>query len=358
MKPPAVPAPGAGKKGPEPPRLAAPGRVFVTQVRRDPPLKVPVLQQPKWRVAVRPAVGAFALHPDGKHFLYGDFGGVLHLAELATGKTVRELKGHTGWVLALAVSADGTRALSGSADRTARLWDLTTGAVLQAFNRHADHVRVVRLSADGKRALSLDCPWGKGPGAAYLWDTATGEVLASVPGKEKSAVHGALFYPDDRRVLLSRGTFGQKPDLTLWDPVTGQERPYLVPKPDMNPEPIGRIVLSGDGERLVYYCKHALSLVRTRGARVLGEVDLETYTSSGLDLRADAQYCLCVGGASEARRLLDCFIHVISCKTGREVCRMSWPTAAFDNALFTPDGRHVLSSAHNELLLWELPKLE
>ncbi|GAM82477.1 hypothetical protein ANO11243_004570 [Dothideomycetidae sp. 11243] len=44
-----------------------------------------------------------------------------------TGTPLHTLKGHTGWVLAVAWSPDGTRLATGSYDGTVRLWDPTTG---------------------------------------------------------------------------------------------------------------------------------------------------------------------------------------------------------------------------------------
>ena len=37
------------------------------------------------------------------------------------------LKGHTGWVCAVALSSDGKTVVSGSDDRTVRVWDVGSG---------------------------------------------------------------------------------------------------------------------------------------------------------------------------------------------------------------------------------------
>jgi uncharacterized caspase-like protein len=49
------------------------------------------------------------------------------LWDLATGKEIERLDGHTGEVESVAFSPDGSKALTGSYDSTARLWDLSTG---------------------------------------------------------------------------------------------------------------------------------------------------------------------------------------------------------------------------------------
>ena len=43
--------------------------------------------------------------------------------DLATGRPVRTLKGHTGPIRSIAFSPDGRRLVSGSWDRTVKLWE-------------------------------------------------------------------------------------------------------------------------------------------------------------------------------------------------------------------------------------------
>jgi WD40 repeat protein len=66
---------------------------------------------------------ALACSPDGKYLATAS-GAVIFLHEPATGKVVRELRGHLDSVQALAFSADGQKLLSGSDDGTALIWDL------------------------------------------------------------------------------------------------------------------------------------------------------------------------------------------------------------------------------------------
>jgi WD40 repeat protein len=62
--------------------------------------------------------------PDGKLLIFGRADGVVQVWDAASGKTVRELKGHFGNVECLDISPDGKTLISGSTDTTALLWDL------------------------------------------------------------------------------------------------------------------------------------------------------------------------------------------------------------------------------------------
>ena len=54
--------------------------------------------------------------------------------------TALVLKGHTGAVCGVAVTPDGTRAVSASDDKTLRVWDLATGKSLASLEGHTQRV--------------------------------------------------------------------------------------------------------------------------------------------------------------------------------------------------------------------------
>jgi WD40 repeat protein len=57
--------------------------------------------------------------------LSGSRDNTLKLWDVATGKELRTLTGHTDEVASVVFSPDGRTALSGSRDMTLKLWDLT-----------------------------------------------------------------------------------------------------------------------------------------------------------------------------------------------------------------------------------------
>ena len=54
----------------------------------------------------------------------------------------------------MAVSGDGRLAVSGSADKTLKVWELASGRELRTLAGHTDGVNAVAVSGDGRLAVS------------------------------------------------------------------------------------------------------------------------------------------------------------------------------------------------------------
>lgn len=75
-----------------------------------------------------------ALSGDGKLLAIGYFDARLIIRSLNQHKVLRELKGHTGGIAALAFSGDAQRLASGGDDATAQVWQVSTGRRLRVFD--------------------------------------------------------------------------------------------------------------------------------------------------------------------------------------------------------------------------------
>lgn len=71
-----------------------------------------------------------------------------------TGIPQRSLLGHSGFVQDVQLSSDGQFALSASWDSTMRLWDLSTGTCTRKFTGHAKDVLTCAFSADNRQIVS------------------------------------------------------------------------------------------------------------------------------------------------------------------------------------------------------------
>lgn len=82
------------------------------------------------------------------------------------GTAKKRLTGHGHFVQDVAISSDGHFALSGSWDGTLRLWDLKTGSTTRRFIGHKKDVLSVAFSADNRQIVS-----GSRDRTINLWNT-------------------------------------------------------------------------------------------------------------------------------------------------------------------------------------------
>jgi WD40 repeat protein len=210
-------------------------------------------------------VTAAAFSPDNRYVLVGYNGGgkLLTVWEVATGKELRSLPGHTDYVRQVAFVAGAKRALSSSRDGRLLLHDVDSGKLLKALQPYTEGVDLA-VSADGKLAVTAGLDGGKGevaklwdpdglrllrsfaaPGTVgvplalspdhrwllsasppQLWDVASGKVVRSLQLKPVSWGGVAAFSPDSRLALVSRFEDGSNSRLVarigIWEVGTGK----------------------------------------------------------------------------------------------------------------------------------------
>jgi WD40 repeat protein len=113
----------------------------------------------------------------------GGYDGRLIWWDLAERRIHRMVTGHGRWIRQIAVSPDGSKLASVADDMVCRVWHTKTGALLRELRGHAARtpthfvsmLYTCAFSADGSRLATADRV-----GHVVVWDTATGQQLATV----------------------------------------------------------------------------------------------------------------------------------------------------------------------------------
>jgi WD40 repeat protein len=102
--------------------------------------------------------------------------GCLVVCDATTGRDIKTLKGHSGFIWSAVFSPDGTRLATGHYDRTIRLWEFARAEEVFVLLGHGGQVYSLAFSPDGQRLAS-----GSFDSTARLWDASPLDSL----GQEK-----------------------------------------------------------------------------------------------------------------------------------------------------------------------------
>ncbi|GMU84627.1 MAG: hypothetical protein AMXMBFR47_44960 [Planctomycetota bacterium] len=188
-------------------------------------------------------VSSVAFSPDGTRIVTGlgsstareTRAGEVTLWDAATGAKLRTLT-LSNVVSGVAFAPDGERLAAGGGDGTARVWDVATGRELLVLRGHSGELYSVAFSASGRRIVT-----GGRDMTARVWDAATGRPLSTLRG-HTGAVRSAVFSPDDTRIV----TGSDDRSVKVWEADTGTELLALGGHSDA----VLCVAFSSDGQRL------------------------------------------------------------------------------------------------------------
>jgi WD40 repeat protein len=288
------------------------------------------------------SVESVAFSPDGRLALSGGTDARMKLWELSTGQELRTFDGHGGPIASVALSPDGRLALSGSSDKTMRVWEVETGKELRSI-AHAHAVTSVAFSPDGRLALSgstYDRILSKdgrealsNPETVTLWDVATGakvrgfmergEPVTAVTGRIAGFSTRVAFSPDGRFVLSDGGG-----SMLLWSVATGKLLHPFVGRSFR----VRLVAFSPDGRLAITDSGRSMSLWEVATGRELRNFG-KSWHGTAVAFSRDGSYVLTATHGNFERRIMD--------------------TPARNAIAFSPDGRHALSGSGWSLKLWD-----
>jgi WD40 repeat protein len=180
----------------------------------------------------------------GKTLVSGGYDGKLTWYDTDAKKVIRSDEAHAKWIRRVAASRDGSMVASVADDMVCRLWDAATGKLVRELRGHAEKTPngygsmlfAVAFSGDGKHVAT-----GDKVGKVKVWDVVTGKPVGEVeapamytwdPVQRLHSIGGVRslgFSPDGK--TLAAGGIGKignidhlegKPRVELFDWATGK----------------------------------------------------------------------------------------------------------------------------------------
>jgi WD40 repeat protein len=268
------------------------------------PREIPVAAR-KWEFQDPLHCAAFS--PDGKYVLVGD-DRMLRLWDVGAGKEVRRFSDFRSMVLSVAFAGDGRSFVTGTGryvtenkkvvarECLVQVWNFEDGKAIARLEGHDNPVASVAVSADGRRVLA-----GGFRAPAILWDVSSRQQLGRFGGRGTGS---------DSVSLSADGKWGLVLDEQAWVSLIDLDRGETVQRFQAN-EGHGRaccVRFAPDDRRALTCC---------------------------WDFRLD-------GGKFTP---LDCTIHLWDARAGTVLRRFEGHGAAIHSAVFSPDGRFILSGA-------------
>lgn len=266
-------------------------------------------------------MGVWAMVPWDDILVSGGCDRDVRVWNMATGKSIHTLRGHTSTVRCLQMS-DATTAISGSRDTTLRVWDLQSGVCKNVLVGHQASVRCLAIHGDLVVSGSYDT-------TARIWSIPEGRCLRTLTG-HFSQIYAIAF----DGVRIATGSLDTS--VRIFDPKTGmctailQGHTSLVGQLQMRND---KLVTGGsDGSVRVWSLQTNTPIHR-----------LAAHDNSVTSLQFDENRIL--SGGSDGR------VKVWSVETGQLVRELSQPAEAVWRVAFEEEKAVVMASRSNRTVM-------
>jgi WD40 repeat protein len=301
---------------------------------------------------------AIAVSPDGKTVVSGYYDGTIRLWDISSGKELRTITGHKGWIIKVAFTPDGKIIVSGSGDATVgsgdatvKLWDTSTGKEIRTIS-YPDMTGQMALSPDG-RSLAVIVDKGY---SVKLLDLSAGTELPTLTGWTSSAVNNLTFSPNGKtlatcrlqnKYLVQPGELQGTNLLDIWNVSTGKElgRANIMQPHSIAFSPDGKMLAAASGDSSVYVWDLSLDIVRRPLKGHESIVWAVAFSPDGNMLASG-------GGVDD----IGTYTILWDANSRSEIRRLKGHTLPVIRLAFTPDGKMLLSgSADGTIKVWAMP---
>jgi eukaryotic-like serine/threonine-protein kinase len=311
-------------------------------------LDVKLVSNPTDPMSTSPLVIAF--QQTGLRVAALSFAGTLSVWDTGTGRLLmrNEIPETGGSLGRLDFSPDGNRIAVGSGPG-ARVLEVSSGKVLLNLPAHAGIVAALKFSPDGALIASTALD----DGAVQLWNSSTGEQVASLLGGHVGGLTGSLAFSPDGRQLWAGFNDGEA---RVWDvPTLGGEFLQHLPRSNSS------FALSPDGTQIAVTQPGAVEIWdAATGAKInswkTGSEKLcygdTCFTSAGFNYDS---VTYSPDGSHIATGSRDGAVGIWDSRSGAAVQQLRGHASAVTAIAFDPAGTHLASGAWDQTaIVWDL----